>query len=507
MPKRKAATTTEYTVTRIAYSVGDISPDILELASTLGKLRSELWNKYGSLSAWGINKNEIIKEIRNTPHLRKIYGAERFNLSSEIWERTVQSVLDDIHAVQEAAKVQVIRKIYQFFKPEQIRVQKGKKLVWEDIPETSFRQELITALNSSYSVWYQYPLLCRWIRQYYQSGHTHVNNQIVINGTSSYMKSRIKHKTRSITTFLIPSKMVDGKCQWLEIKFKTGRVTPCAGRMRLIFNSSSFELHYPHTTKITVNKQSDIVGLDKGFTEGFYSSDGNIYASGLGEIIKDASQKRTDKNRKRYKLVALSRKTDSEKPERILNNNLGRKKANTKDAIKRQTIKQLIRTDVQNIFNNYGTLVVEDLSKYIKGKKKASCVNRKLSEWSKGELQKSLDEISRRKGAKIILINPAYTSQVDSTNGTLLGKRVGDQFFTYGGVVFQSDKNAATNIKNRASDSEITRFMKKEEVHKILMSRTAKFLEQLGHTFESAISMGWLDKKHLCQGKASRRRS
>lgn len=144
---------------------------------------------------------------------------------------------------------------------------------------------------------------------------------------------------------------------------------------------------------------------------------------------------------------------------------------------------------------------------HIQGKKKGKALNRKLSEWSKGELQKAIEEISIRKGAKIILINPAYTSQVDSSNGTLLGKRVGDQFFTYQGVVFQADKNAATNIKNRASDSEIARFMKKEEVHRILMLRTAKFLEQLGHTFESAISQGWLDKKHLCQGKASRRRS
>lgn len=360
MPKRKAAITTEYTVTRIAYSVGDINPELLELASTLGKLRSELWNKYGSLKAWGINKNDIIKEIRLDPHLRKIYGAERFNLSSEIWERTVQSVLDDIHAVQEAAKVQVIRKIYEYFKPEQHQVQKGKKLAWEDIPETSFRHELIKALNSPYSEWYQYPLLSRWIRQYYQRGHTHVNNQIVINATSGAMKGKIEHKTRSITTFLIPSKMVNGKCQWLEIKFKTGRIIPHSGRMRLIFNGSSFELHYPHTTKITVTKQSNIVGLDKGFTEGFYSSDGNVYADGLGEIIKAASQKRTNKNRNRYKLFALSCKARSEKATQISNNNLGRQKANNLDAVKRQTIKQLIRTDVQKIFHNYGTLVVED---------------------------------------------------------------------------------------------------------------------------------------------------
>lgn len=392
--------------------------------------------------------------------------------------------------------VQVICKIYQIFKPEQHQVQKGKKLVWEDIPETSFRHELIKALNSSYSEWYKYPLLSRWIRQYYQRGHTHVNNQIVINGTSSYMKSKIEHNTRSITTFLIPSTIIDGKCQWLEIKFKTGRVTPCAGRMRLIFNGSSFELHYPHTTKITVTKQSNVVGLDKGFTEGFYSSNGDVYAPGLGEIIKDASLSRTDKNRKRHKLFSLSRKIKREKASRILSNNLGRKKANNLDAIKRQTIKQLIRTDVQKIFNNYGTLVVEDLSKHIKGKKKAKAINRNLNEWSKGELQKALDEISVRKGAKVTLVNPAYTSQVDSSNGTLLGKRVGDQFITYQGVIIQSDINAAINIKNRASDPEITRFMKKEQVHRILLNRTAQFLDKLGYTLEVAVEMGWLDKKH-----------
>jgi hypothetical protein len=33
---------------------------LLELASNAGTLRSELWNKYDSLNAWGINKNEII---------------------------------------------------------------------------------------------------------------------------------------------------------------------------------------------------------------------------------------------------------------------------------------------------------------------------------------------------------------------------------------------------------------------------------------------------------------
>ncbi|MUG98823.1 hypothetical protein F7734_43635 [Scytonema sp. UIC 10036] len=103
-------------------------------------------------------------------------------------------------------------------------------------------------------------------------------------------------------------------------------------------------------------------------------------------------------------------------------------------------------------------MVAEDLSKHIKGKKRAKAVNRRLNEWSKGELQKALD------------------------------------------------KNAALVIKNRASDFQITRFMKKEQVHKILLERTASFLADNGHSLESAISMGWLDEKHINQGKPPRRR-
>ena len=144
------------------------------------------------------------------------------------------------------------------------------------------------------------------------------------------------------------------------------------------------------------------------------------------------------------------------------------------------------------------------MSKHIKGKKRAKAINRKLNEWSKGELQKALDEISVRKGAKVTLVNPAYTSQLDSNNGTLLGKRIGDQFISYQGVILQSDINAAINIKNRALDSEITRFMKKEVVHRILLNRTAQFLDNLGYTLEAAVYMRWLDSKHLLKVKTNR---
>ncbi|WP_166482670.1 transposase, partial [Scytonema sp. UIC 10036] len=463
-----------------------------------------LWNKYGSLQAWGIDKNTIIKSIRNTPELRKLYGSERFNLSSEIWERTVQSVIDDIHAVQEAAKVQVIRQIYSKFKPEKKEVVKGKKILLVESGETSFRDELVKSLNSQ--EWQQYPLISRWVRQYYKRGHTWVNNQIVINATSGYMKGKGSRKGK-VTTYQIPGFMDGKKCQWIKVSILTGRVTPKAGRLRFIINAlGKIELHYPKTTKIETNPSTDTVGIDKGFTEGFYGSNGVAYAQGLGTIINNASDSRTQKNKKRQKLFAISRRVDAAKSARILKNNLGRQKANKLERTKRQTITQLIRTATNQIFNEFGEVVAEDLSKHIKGKKRAKAVNRKLNEWSKGELQKALDEISIRKDALVTLVNACYTSQVDHRNGTLLGKRLGDRFFTFDGDVWQADKNAALVIQNRASDFEITRFMKKEQVHKILLERTALFLADNGHSLESAVSMGWLDEKHINQGKPPRRR-
>ncbi|MDF5716820.1 MAG: transposase [Rhizonema sp. NSF051] len=504
MARKKVAQTTEYTVTRIAYSVGELPDELSKLAQALGDLRSELWNKYGSLQGWGIDKNTIIKNIRNTRELRKLYGAERFNLSSEIWERTLQAVIDDIQAVQEAAKVQVIRKIYSTFSPEKMQVIKGKRTFLVAQRETSFRSELIRSLNSQ--EWRQYPLISRWVRQYYKRGHTWVNNQIVFNATGSTMKGKVSHKGK-VTTYQIPGLMDGKKCQWISITILTGRITPKAGRLRFIINDSGkVELHYPLTTKIEVSPNQDSLGVDKGFTEGFYGSDGTAYAEGLGSIINHASDERTQKNRKRQKLFAISRKVDPTKSARILENNLGRKKAQLLERKKRQTITQLIRTNTNKIFDSYGEVVAEDLSKHIKGKKRAKAVNRRLNEWSKGELQKALDEISLRKGGIVKLVSPAYTSQVDHRNGTLLGKRLGDQFLTFDGVVLQADQNAATNIQARGFDRKITRFMKKEQIHRILLERTALFLAEHGHSLESAVSMGWLDEKHLAKGKPSRRR-
>ncbi len=131
----------------------------------------------------------------------------------------------------------------------------------------------------------------------------------------------------------------------------------------------------------------------------------------------------------------------------------------------------------------------------ITGKQQAKAINRKLNQWMKGELQASLEKISKETGSILSVINPAYTSQMCSQTGTLWGPREGDRFTADTGVVIQSDKNAALNILHRGSDGEITRWMKYAEVRKVLLLRTVRYLTSIGKSVTEALNLGWINSK------------
>jgi len=82
-----------------------------------------------------------------------------------------------------------------------------------------------------------------------------------------------------------------------------------------------------------------------------------------------------------------------------------------------------------------------------------------------------------------------------SQTGTLLGKRDGDVFTAYTGVVIQSDKNAALNILYRSSDSEINPWMKYAEVRKLLLLPTVRYLTWMGKSVTEAWDLGWINPK------------
>ncbi|MCY4520588.1 MAG: zinc ribbon domain-containing protein, partial [Caldilineaceae bacterium] len=77
-----------------------------------------------------------------------------------------------------------------------------------------------------------------------------------------------------------------------------------------------------------------------------------------------------------------------------------------------------------------------------------------------------------RRGSALALVNPAYTSQIDSRTGLLQGRRRWDRFYCLDGVVLDADANAACNILARLYDEEITLYMPYREVKALLAEQT-----------------------------------
>ena len=94
--------------------------------------------------------------------------------------------------------------------------------------------------------------------------------------------------------------------------------------------------------------------------------------------------------------------------------------------------------------------------------------------WTKGIIATALDTVSRRRGSSVILVNSAYTSQMDSRYGILKGKRSGDSFYCFDGAVLQADENAAQNVLARLHDPEIDRWTPYQKVKSILLERTER---------------------------------
>ena len=468
----------EYAVTKIGYCVGGDVEKARIMAHRAGRWRSDIWNKYGSLKCWGISHQQLYKEFQKTnpPSL--------YQLDQKQWQKTFERVINDIHAVQSAAKVEVIRKICFHFQPE-------KDNQGNEIKESSFRDELIKSLNTTQ--WLNYPLIHRWMRSAYHRGHSYVNNQICVGIDNGAVVKRISRNVVSIT--INGDKIGKRKYEKLTLLFKVGRVTP-TGLFQIIFDDVTGEvrLHFP---KIVPRKKAEgkgKCGLDKGYTEAFTDSNNNTYGEGIGKVMTESVKLRHTRGKARNKLYQIARKKNNT---HIFKCNLTKKRHNRIENRKKQTLNTMIRAGVNDFYDSYNHAITEDLSFTIKNKRQAKGVNRRLSEWCKGTLQKSLEEISYRRSSSVTVVNAAYTSQVDSRYGVLLGTRDADQFFTFDGEVLQADGNAARNIEIRFDDADISRYMKAVDVRKVLIRRTVAFLRLRDMTINDAINEGWFNPKHL----------
>ena len=193
-------------------------------------------------------------------------------------------------------------------------------------------------------------------------------------------------------------------------------------------------------------------------------------------MLTQYSDKTAATNKNRNKLHALEKKHRAAgriiKADRIKCHNLGRKKIDARKDRAQKALRTIAFQSAHTLVDKATVVVSEDLTSPIAKKQQWKRFNRIMSSWAKGTLAEALDSVCTQRCAKHVLVNAAFKSQMDSANGLLQGKRVGDRFYRENGDVLQADHNAALNVLARLDDSEIDRFTPYREVRRILLARS-----------------------------------
>lgn len=418
---------------------------LTEQTTRLGVVRSEVWQRYGSVAGAGVDHRQI-----RDRWIEDGTGGS-FGVLANPWKETVRDAVGDITANRDAAKV------------------KAKQAIRGHTSDKAELKRLYTLLKTDR--WVDDPYLSRVMRQHWRRGKNRTHDQIVV-------------RSDQYTTWTL----TDGGDVWLAVPGLERRqrvaiplnttVAP-SGTLRLILRGGRVEVHYQVEASTLKSAQrpcgTETVGVDKGYTEVLTDSDGEHHGPDLGPLLTAQSDYRKRKGQARAKLRSVAEKSaergDHAKADRIARNNLGTLKRNRQDAKWRARVRNVTYQAVNAVVDKAAEVVAEDLTKTFTGRKNLGRnMNRRLAAWTKGVTAQALQDVSERRGSALRLVNAAYTSQVDPNTG-LLAVRRGDRLHLPGGVVMQADHAAAINILQRASDPDITLFTPHQRVKQILQER------------------------------------
>ncbi|PSK63659.1 hypothetical protein B0E53_04418 [Micromonospora sp. MH33] len=445
-------------VTRIAYSTV-LNPGkyaaLEEQAHRLGRVRSEVWQRYGSIA--GVGSGLTDRRVRDRWLADGIHVP--FGVLANAWKETVRDAMADIAANLEAAKVQVRRAISR------------------RTDDPAERKRMFTALKADR--WAEDPFLSRQMRKHWKRGHNRTHDQIVVRADAY-------------------SAVVDGRGRlWLAVpglrrrqmvRIPLSTTVAPSGTLRLILRGGRVEVHHQIDASRMRSSQRPCgqrtLGVDKGYTEALTDSDGGHHGTSLGRLLTSESDRLNERNRRRAKLRSMANtaalRRDHAKAHRIRSHNLGAVKRDRQAARHRARVRTEIFTAVHRVVDKAAAVVAEDLTKRFAGRKTlGKNVNRRLAGWTKGVTAEALANVSERRGSALVHVNAAYTSQACHRCGRL-GRRSGDGLHcTSCGVVWQADANAAINILHRAGDPDIALHTPHHMVKQILQDRTDRHRTRL----------------------------
>ena len=215
-------------------------------------------------------------------------------------------------------------------------------------------------------------------------------------------------------------------------------------------------------------------------------------------------------NRSRLWSVAKAAEgTAPGKAARILKHNLGPVTRERRQRRAEARLTQIHNQAIKEALTAHPTitdLAVEDLG-FTSTTDRGPSVNRRLSRWAKGQLHADLERLSEAYGVRLEVVNAAYSSQTCPVcSWTNRANRHGLVFRCRKcGYAGSSDAVAASTIRTRLSDPEITRFMPHVSVKQILDRRATTRAEALGlPTQDHGAAPGMTTIRHEVESPTSR---
>ena len=443
-------------VTRIAYSSDLNASKLAQLAvqaKRLGRVRSQVWARYGSVSGAALSDRTIRDQWMADG------TAVGFGVLANAWKETVRDSVADIRANREAAKPKVRRAI-------------AKRTA-----DQAERKRLFALLKSDQ--WASDPYLSRKMRKQWIHGHNRTHNQIII-------------RSDNVRTFILS----EGGNVWLNVPgLLPGKPVPVplnttiapSGTLRLILRAGRVEVHYQIDTDDIPSSSRPCgdrkVGVDKGYTEVLTDSDGVHHGPDLGCLLSAQSDKVKARGKARAKLRSIANhaaeRGDLGKADRIERHNLGTIKRERQDRVALQRLRTVTYRAVHAVVDKASTIVAEDLTAQFAGHNYGRNMNRRLAAWTKGLTAQALHDVSERRGSTLVHVNAAYTSQACAQCGAL-GRRAGQRLYcTQCRVMYDADVNAAINVLKRFGDPDITLFTPHRRVKQILKERADRLRTRL----------------------------
>ncbi|NFM28987.1 IS200/IS605 family element transposase accessory protein TnpB, partial [Clostridium botulinum] len=235
-------------------------------------------------------------------------------------------------------------------------------------------------------------------------------------------------------------------------------------------------INCPLKIKTRKNKNTNTIGIDKGYRYLFAVSSENFYGENLNNYLSKETERLNKVNAQRNRFWALYNQyieqDNIKKANIIKENNLGKVKYNHNKLKHDQTVKSYINYSLNQLIKEEKPteIVMENLDFVNWNGRYPKSIKRKLSRWIKGYIRERLEYKCDFYNIKHTYINPAYTSKVCNVCGSF-GKRDGDIFICPKCGKLHADTNASKNILNRKYDKNITLYTNYKKVKEILENK------------------------------------